>query len=87
MADHTPLDDMDRIALAKLDENFLVTPDSMAASVSGNMKLSIVRDADGSVDLFLLTLEMPGGELLDVRIRRTSLFEQLNVGGGELQAQ
>ena len=75
MARCMQFDDQDRAALRTLDKDFLIV-DGVTATATGEMELEIVRP-DG--DQFLLTLTLPAGEKLDVRIRRAQLLEQLNI--------
>jgi chemotaxis receptor (MCP) glutamine deamidase CheD len=53
------------------------------ATVAGEMKVEITRLASDGGDQFWLRFKLPGGEALDVKIRRVQLLEQLDVGDGE----
>ena len=72
MARCLQLDDQDRAALRKLDDDFAITADGETATVAGEMEVEIVRPADDGGDRFWLTIRFPGGEELDVRIARSS---------------
>ena len=47
------------------------------------MEIKIIRRAHDGGDQFWLTITLPGGEELDVRIRRVQLLEQLDVEADE----
>ena len=47
------------------------------------MEVVIVRLADDDGDRFWLTITLPGGEELDVRIQRAQLLEQLDIEADE----
>jgi hypothetical protein len=78
---YKPFDKQDRAALLALDSDFEIRDG--AAAVSGHIKLTVMRVAHDSGDQFLLTFTMPGGELLDLRIRRVQLLEQLEIEADE----
>jgi hypothetical protein len=53
------LDDQDRAALLKLDDDFTISTDGERAVISGEMELKIIRpDHDGGAQ-FWLTLQLP----------------------------
>ena len=72
-------DTRDRAALAALDTDFLINPSDEHASISGEMEITVERLADDAGNQFLLTITFPGGEQLEVRLRRTQLLDQLDV--------
>jgi hypothetical protein len=77
------LDEQDQRALSALDADFTISADGETATVAGEMELKIIRpDHDGG-NQFWLTLQLPGGEELDVRIRRAQLLEQLDIEADE----
>ena len=77
------LDTQDHAALHKLDDTFTISSDGETATVTGEMELKIIRpDHDGG-NQFWLTIQLPGVEELDVRIRRAQLLEQLDIEGDE----
>jgi hypothetical protein len=80
MPRHMKFDAQDKAALRALDSDFVISADGETATVAGEMEVVIVRPAD---DRFQLTLKFPGGETLDVRIRRAQLLEQLDVEADE----
>ena len=87
MARCMQFDAQDKAALHKLDDDFTISADGEVATVAGEMELKIIRpDHDGGTQ-FWLTIQLPGGEELDVRIRRTQLLEQLDVGDDESSAR
>jgi hypothetical protein len=65
-------------ALRALDE-FTIDSDGETATITGEMKVVVVRPAADDGVRFLLTLQFPGGEELEVRIARTQLLEQLGI--------
>ena len=67
------LDDQDKAALHKLDDDFTISADGEVAKVVGEMEVEIVRPADDGGARFWLTIKFPGGEELDVRIARSSV--------------
>jgi hypothetical protein len=81
MPQHMRLDAQDRQALRALDTDFVISADGETATVAGEMEVVVVRPVDG--DQFWLTITFPGGETLDVRIRRAQLLEQLDVEADE----
>jgi hypothetical protein len=83
MAGCRPFDDLDKQALHKLDNDFTISPDGETASITGEMTIELVRPADDGGAQFWLAITFPGGEELDVRIRRIQLLEQLNIEGDE----
>jgi hypothetical protein len=77
------LDDQDKAALRKLDNNFEFNIDGERAVISGEMEVEIVRPAnDGGARLWL-TITFPNNETLDVRIARSQLLEQLEIEADE----
>jgi hypothetical protein len=72
------LDNQDQAALRALDD-FTISADGEIASIKGEMKVEVVRPADDDGARFLLSIEFPNGEKLDVRIARTQLLQQLGV--------
>ena len=83
MARCMQFDDQDRAALRALDDDFVISADGEVATVAGEMEVKIIRPADDGGTQFWLTIQLPGGEELDVRIRRTQLLEQLDIEGDE----
>ena len=77
MASHIRFDTQDRAALRALDEDFEISADGETASITGEMRTTVVRPADGNQ--FWLTIAFPNGELFDVRIARAQLLEQLDI--------
>ena len=76
-------DGLDKRALHALDGDFTFSSDGEVASVASEMEVKIIRpDHDGG-NQFWLTLQLPSGETLDVRMRRAQLLEQLDVGADE----
>ena len=73
------LDDQDKAALHKLDDEFTISADNEVAKVVGEMEVEIIRPADDGGARFRLTLKFPGGEELEVRIARSQLLEQLDI--------
>ena len=73
----------DRAALAALDTDFAISPGGEHASISGEMEITVERLADDAGNQFLLTITFPGGEQLEVRLRRSQLLEQLDVEADE----
>jgi hypothetical protein len=73
------LDDQDKRALRALDIDFSFSGDGEIASVVGEMEVTVVRPADDDGARFLLMLQFPSGETLEVRIARAQLLEQLGV--------
>ena len=68
------LDDQDKAALHKLDDDFAFSADGETASITGEMEVEIIRPADDGGTQFWLTITFPGGEELDVRIARASCW-------------
>ena len=58
---------------------FTISTDGETATVGGEMEVVIVRPADDGGARFWLTIRLPGGEELDVRIRRIQLLDQLDI--------
>ena len=74
------LDDQDNRALHKLDDGFTISADGQRAVVTGEMEIEIARpDHDGG-KRFWLMITFTGGETLDVRIARSQLLDQLDIG-------
>jgi hypothetical protein len=75
-------DDQDKCALRKLDNNFTISADGETATVTGEMEVEVTRLglADDGVDQFQLRFKFPGDELLNIKIRRVQLLEQLDMG-------
>jgi hypothetical protein len=72
-------DAQDKAVLRALDD-FTISADGETATVAGEMEIKVVRP-DG--DQFWLTITLPGGEELDVRIRRAQLLERLDIEADE----
>jgi hypothetical protein len=68
----------DRRAVAALDDDFTVNDNNDVAVIAGEMRVEIMRIAGG--DQFRLRIGFPGGEQLDVRIARSQMMRELNVG-------
>lgn len=83
MTPRLQFDAQDKAALRKLDDDFTISADGEHAVVSGEMEITVERPADDGGSLFLLMITFPGGEQLDVRIRRTQLLEQLDIEADE----
>ena len=78
MARRMRFDDQDRAALRALDD-FTISADGEIATVAGEMKVEVFRPAyDGGARLWL-TIRLPGGEDLNVRIQRAQLLQQLDI--------
>jgi hypothetical protein len=77
------LDDQDKRALHALDDTFTVNNNGEVASITGEMEITIIRPADDGGARFWLTIRFPSNETLDVRIARSQLLEQLDVGDDE----
>jgi hypothetical protein len=73
------LDAKDLAALAALDD-FNISDGGEVATVSGQMEVEVTRLASDGGDQFQLRFTFPGGEPLDVKIRRVQLLEQLDIG-------
>ena len=71
-------DDQDRAALRALDD-FAISRDGEIATVAGEMKVELVRPADDGGGRLWLTIRLPGGEDLNVRIQRTALLQQCGI--------
>jgi len=82
MAGCMQLDNQDRAALRALDD-FTISADGEIATVAGKMKVEVVRPADEGGDRLWLTIRLPGGEDLNVRIQRTALLQQCGVEADE----
>jgi hypothetical protein len=78
MPQHMRFDDQDKRAFAALDADFAISDE--VATISGQMEVEVVRLDDARLQL---TITFPGGETLDVRIRRTQLLQQLDVEADE----
>ena len=52
---------------------------SNGAMLSGEMEITVERPADDDGNRFWLMITFPGGEQLDVRLRRSQLLDQLNI--------
>jgi hypothetical protein len=83
MARCRPFDDQDKAAFAALDADFTIDASNEVATVSGQMEVEVTRLAGDGGDQFQLRFVFPSNELLDVKIRRVQLLEQLGVGDGE----
>jgi hypothetical protein len=68
-------DDRDKRALHALDNDFSISADGETASIAGEMEIKIARHAHDSGDQFWLTIRLPDGEEINLRIRRTQLLE------------
>ena len=75
-------DDQDRAALRALDD-FAISRDGEIATVAGDMKVELVRPADDGGGRLWLTIRLPGGEDLNVRIQRTGLLQQCGIEADE----
>ena len=75
-------DDQDRAALRALDD-FAISRDGEIATVAGEMKVELVRPADDGGGRLWLTIRLPGGEDLNVRIQRTALLQQWGIEADE----
>jgi len=71
-------DNQDRPALRALD-HFTISADGEIATVAGEMKVEVVRPADDGGGRLWLTIRLPGGEDLNVRIQRTALLQQYGI--------
>jgi len=80
MARCMKLDDQDQRALRKLDNDFVISADGEVAMVEGEMQVELVRPVDDGGAQFWLTIRFPGGEELEVRIARSQLLQQLDIG-------
>jgi hypothetical protein len=69
-------DNQDEKSLRALDGGFAISTDNETAAVTGEMQVVITRPAD---DRFWLRLTFPGGEVLDIRMSRTQLLEELGI--------
>ena len=70
-------DEQDKRAFAALDADFEIS-DGVAV-ISGRMEVAITRFTGDGVEQFRLRFKFPSEELLDVKIRRAQLLEQLDV--------
>ena len=75
-------DDQDRAALRALDD-FAISRDGEIATVAAEMKVELVRPADDGGGRLWLTIRLPGGEDLNVRIQRTALLQQCGIEADE----
>ena len=75
-------DNQDRAALRALDD-FTISGDGEIATVAGEMKVEVVRPADDGGGRLWLTIRLPGGEDLNVRIQRTALLQQCGIEADE----
>ena len=73
----TKFDDLDKRAFAALDADFEISDE--VATITGEMRVEGTRLASDGGDQFQLRFMFPGGEPLDVKIRRTQLLEQLDI--------
>ena len=73
-------DTQDRAALQALDHDFEVSNDGETASITGEMTVEVIRAAD---DQLQLTITFPGGEEFIVRLARSQLLQELDVGDDE----
>ena len=73
------LDDQDKAALHKLDDEFTISADNEVAKVVGEMEVEIIRLTSDDGARFRLTIKFPNGEELEVRIARAQLLEQLDI--------
>ena len=71
MARLLQLDAQDKQALHALDTSFTFNNNYEIATVIGEMEINMIRPADDGGARFWLTITLPGGEELDVRIART----------------
>ena len=76
-------DDQDKRALRALELDFTISADGETATVAGEMEIEMVRPAHDGGDQFWLTIRLPGGEELDVVIRRATLLQQLGIEANE----
>jgi hypothetical protein len=83
MARCMQFDAQDKAALRALDDTFTISADGETASITGEMEVTIVRPADDGGARFWLTIRLPGGEELDVRIARAQLLQQLDIEADE----
>ena len=58
---------------------FTISTDGETATVAGEMEVVIVRPADDGGARLWLTIRLPGGEDLNVRIQRAQLLQQLDI--------
>jgi hypothetical protein len=65
----------DEAMLHALDDDFKIS-DNETAAVTGEMRVTVTRPAD---DRLWLRLTFPGGEVLDIRMARAQLLEELNI--------
>ena len=73
-----PLDPRDLAVLAALDDDFVLAEDGLSSTLTGVMKVTMVRPA---ADVFELKLELPGGEPFDVKMLRAQLMDQFSING------
>jgi hypothetical protein len=83
MAKCMPFDEQDRAALRKLDDDFAIDASGERAVIVGEMEVEIVRFTSDGVEQFRLRFKFPNDELLDVKIRRVQLLEQLDIAADE----
>jgi len=79
MTDRIQFDSHDEAALRALDRSFAIDASGEVAVITGEMKVEITRPADADGARFLLRLNFPGGETLDVRMARAQLLEELDI--------
>jgi hypothetical protein len=81
MTTRMQLDTQDRRALRALDDTFTVSSDG--TTVTTATEVEVVRFTSDGVDQFRLRFKFPSEELLDVKIRRSPLLEQLEIEANE----
>ena len=79
MARCMQFDDQDRQALERLGE-FSISQDGETASISGDMKVAIVRPQQKGDQQLWLTLTLPGGEDLDLVMDHAMLLAAAGMG-------
>ena len=70
MSKYMPLNEQDKRALHKLDVDFNFNDSGEIATISGNMKVTIIRPPPAGSGQFLMTIEFPNNELFDIRLSR-----------------
>jgi hypothetical protein len=72
-------DPTDRAALHKLDVDFAVSADGETATLSGLMKIEVIRSTDDNGNRLRLRIRFPNDERFDVWMLRDRLLQELGV--------
>jgi hypothetical protein len=70
MTRYMRFDAEDKAILHALDDDFAISSDGETATVAGEMTVKVTRPIDNGGTQLWLTLTLPGGEELEVKIQR-----------------